>query len=320
MVKYSFIVPVYNVEKYIGECVESLLRQGEICEVILVDDGSTDLSGSICDSYAEKFDNVKVFHGENAGPAAARNFGLLNAVGEYVVFIDSDDFISDGFVENLENENCCADLIFYDIVKRFANGREEPMAEGLKKDRIHNKPMEEVLDFISRCNKFPASSGGKIIKREMLAKHKILFVDNILGEDIDWTLRLVSNSESADFFEGGVYYYRISCGTRHSYGNIKNLSDQLGIIEEWSEKYADNSKHVLEFLAYQYSVLLPYYGAVSKKERILCKERMKKQKYLLSYGKTKKIFLIKTAVAILGIHGTSKLLYKYVTKRDRVNA
>ncbi|MDD6214908.1 MAG: glycosyltransferase family 2 protein [Firmicutes bacterium] len=322
--EYSFIVPVYNAEKYIEECIESILKQGECCELILVDDGSTDSSGEICDWYAGRYERIKVFHNKNSGPGAARNFGLDKASGNYVIFVDSDDYVSNGLIEYLDRgyADRSADLIFFNIIKKFSDGRLEPMAEGLKKDEIYGKPMNKVLHAISECSKFPASTGGKIIKRDVLIKNNIRFKEGVIGEDIDWTLQLICNINSADVYTIGNYYYRISPNTRRSYGNSESLCSQLSIIEDWICKVKDEkiNKYILSFLAYQYAVSLPFYGALAADDRMLYIKRTKELRFLLSYGKTKKIKLIRLAVSLIGVNAASKLLYKYVVKRDEYNA
>lgn len=322
--EYSFIVPVYNAEKYIEECIESILKQGELCELILVDDGSTDGSGKICDLYARQYERIKVFHNKNSGPSAARNFGLDKASGNYVIFVDSDDYISGDLVEYLDRgyADRSADLIFYNIIKKFPDGRLESMSEGLERDKIHAKPMNEVLRAISECSKFPASTGGKIIKRDVLIKNNIRFKEGIIGEDIDWTLQLICSINSADVYTSGNYYYRISSNTRRSYGNAESLCSQLSIIEDWICKVKDEktNKYILSFLAYQYAVSLPFYGALAADKRALYIKRIRELRFLLSYGKTKKIKIIRTAISLLGINATSKLLYEYVEKRDEIDA
>lgn len=318
--EYSFIVPVYNAEKYIDENIKSILRQGECCELILVDDGSSDASGKICDRYAEKYDRVKVYHKPNGGPASARNLGLEKAKGKHCIFVDSDDYISDNLIMRLDNgyADRRADVIFYNIVKVFPDGEQRQMSEGLKRSEIHNRPKKDVLNAISRCSKFPASSGGKIIKTEFLRKNNIRFIEGIIGEDIDWTMQLVLNMKSADVYENENYYYRIAQGSRRSYGKEKSLDDQLFIIEKWlKESVSDeNRKYILSFLSFQYAVSLPFYGALSKDKRKKYKARIKKLRFLLSKGKTNKIRLIRLAVFLLGTSCASKLLYHYVVKRD----
>ena len=92
----SVIIPVYNVEKYLTVCIDSLMSQGDLrMEIILVNDGSTDLSGEIADEYAKKEGRIKVIHQENGGASAARNTGLDIASGEYIAFLDSDDWIKE---------------------------------------------------------------------------------------------------------------------------------------------------------------------------------------------------------------------------------
>ena len=108
--RVSVIIPVYNVEKYIGKCVDSVLRQSyENIEVILVDDGSTDGSPSICDEYAKKDKRVKVIHKENGGVSSARNTALECCIGELVMFVDSDDFVSELFCEKAVEAICHTD-------------------------------------------------------------------------------------------------------------------------------------------------------------------------------------------------------------------
>lgn len=100
----SVVVPIYNVEKYLNKCVDSLLNQDySNLEIILVDDGSTDSSGKIVDEYKEKNKNIKVIHKENGGLSSARNAGLKEAIGQYIIFIDSDDWIDTKMISTLFN-------------------------------------------------------------------------------------------------------------------------------------------------------------------------------------------------------------------------
>lgn len=103
MPKISIIVPVYNTEKYISNCIESILKQKEKdFELLLIDDGSKDQSGRICDTYATKDDRIKVIHKKNGGVSSARNLGIDHAKGEMIFFIDSDDTVGPDYLKNLE--------------------------------------------------------------------------------------------------------------------------------------------------------------------------------------------------------------------------
>ena len=123
---FSIIIPVYNVEKYLRECVDNLLEQDfHDFEVILVDDGATDSSGAICDEYAENSEKVKVIHQKNAGQAVARNAGTEIAQGEYVIYIDSDDYICDkAFLSKLAvKTEKQPDVILYGYKKFFESNK-----------------------------------------------------------------------------------------------------------------------------------------------------------------------------------------------------
>lgn len=118
-VKISVIVPVYNVKQYLNKCVDSLLAQDfQDFEIVLVDDGSTDGSGLMCDELAEKYEKIICFHKENGGLSSARNFGVANACGELVTFVDSDDYVSETYLSDLYNlmRRYDADMAFTRVV------------------------------------------------------------------------------------------------------------------------------------------------------------------------------------------------------------
>ena len=103
--KYSVIIPVYNVEKYIERCLKSVISQNyDDLEIIVVDNGSTDRSGSICDSYANEYANISVYHIENHGVGPARNFGLSKVKGEFICFVDADDYLVGNLFSDVESQ------------------------------------------------------------------------------------------------------------------------------------------------------------------------------------------------------------------------
>ena len=103
--KYSVIIPVYNVEKYIDRCLKSIISQNyDDLEIIVIDNGSTDSSGIICDTYASEYSNISVYHIENHGVASARNFGLAKAQGEFICFVDADDYLVGNLFSDTQNQ------------------------------------------------------------------------------------------------------------------------------------------------------------------------------------------------------------------------
>lgn len=148
-IKVSVIVPVYNVEKYIERCMKSILSQSlQEIEIILVDDGSTDKSSEICDRYAADNENVKVIHKNNAGLGEARNSGLELASGEYVAFVDSDDYLADGALKSLYDigKKNGADTILGRYKRRWENGKIDEGKHPLE-NVIYSKP-EDIIQNV----------------------------------------------------------------------------------------------------------------------------------------------------------------------------
>ena len=176
-VKISVIVPVYNVEKWLNMCVDSILAQSyKNLEVILVNDGSTDKSKDICDSYSKKDNRVRVLNIKNSGQSVARNNGLKKATGDYILFVDSDDYISDNnifkkFVKILEESNY--DFI-YTSYCRFEDGNDDEISEvlpiNLTNDDIKNKEGKDTLIDLINKNSFHHAPYLKVCRKDFIIK------------------------------------------------------------------------------------------------------------------------------------------------------
>jgi len=207
--KISAIVPVYNTEKLVGRCIDSVLAQSfPDWELILVDDGSKDGSLEILKSYEKKDRRIKAIHQENAGPGLARNSGIKEASGAYIVFIDSDDVIKPDYFEKLSKET--ADVVFIDINQvdeNFNVLREEHMSDyqSLSKD-----------DFIRSQMTGKILWGGvrKAVKSELLSKNGIGFTDHKVGEEAIYSFLLMHYAESFSFIDGSVYQYVNRAGSQ----------------------------------------------------------------------------------------------------------
>lgn len=206
--KLSIIVPIYGVAKYLRKCVESLLEQDIIdYEIILVDDGSPDECPQICDGYAEKYDNIRVVHQENAGLSAARNSGIAVAQGDYIMFIDSDDYLQSNvlgiLMEQVERDNL-------DVLRfNYQNVNEQyeiflPFKDA-KRDVDYS---EDVVDGETFLNKRlgPACYAVMfIVRREIL--DTCLFTPGIYFEDTDWTPRMLISARRVASTPMVVYNY-----------------------------------------------------------------------------------------------------------------
>lgn len=234
MYKISVIVPVYNSERYLRRCVDSILAQAlKEIEVILVDDGSTDSSSLICDEYA-KNPNVKVIHQKNSGPAITRNVGIQHATGEYIGFVDSDDYIAPEMYENLYAIACENDI---DIVTCSYNVVEEKSEASkithkdvqLPRDRIINQA--EFQKLVCTANEtrilwFPVKS---IYRAEIIKSNNISFPNLNNGEETVFILECILNSKSMYYIDKPYYYY---VQTPNSLTRVKYKENYLERLEK----------------------------------------------------------------------------------------
>ena len=211
----SVIVPVYNVEPYLRECLDSIVNQTyKNLEIILVDDGSTDNSAQICDEYADKDNRIKVIHKHNAGVVEARIDGLKESKAEYIIFVDSDDFIETNFIsvmyKNLKEYN--ADLVccqYFDYDAKSKKAPERPKSGYYNKNDIENVLKNNFLyDKITGIAGFNPFLCCKLIKRNKLSgcleEGRTLFY----GEDQVSTLSLLYTIDSMVVIKDYLYFYR----------------------------------------------------------------------------------------------------------------
>ena len=218
MPKVSIIVPVYNAEKYLQECVDSILTQTlSVLELILVDDGSTDSSPALCDQYAAQDARVKVIHKSNGRAASARNAGLRAATGEYVAFVDSDDWISPDMYEKMLQTG--ADVTLCDYV-RFQGEKEFPftqpnVAAGFyDKTQIRKKIYPHlVMDGIE----YPITISNcvMLIKRDIITRNQLFYREDILiSEDAPFGSEVLYCADSFAYLKGErFYHYRMTEGS-----------------------------------------------------------------------------------------------------------
>lgn len=178
----SIIVPVYNAEKYLRRCIDSVLAQTyQDFELLLIDDGSKDSSGAICDEYAKKVTRVKVFHKENGGVSSARNVGLDNAKGEYITFVDADDWIKPLYLEHL-----LRGIEKSDMVIAYATVFRENDNEGVEEKYLEHDITDKNFSLLFEENamSWHTSPWSKLYKRKIIETHRFRFeVDVHLGED-----------------------------------------------------------------------------------------------------------------------------------------
>ena len=211
MVKISVIVPIYNVEKQLNRCIESLLRQKiQQIQIILVNDGSTDNSGKIAQEYAKKFpDKILYLEKENGGLSDARNYGIAHATGEYLTFVDSDDYISDNLYEDLEKYlEQDYDMIKFKIEKVDENGNK--ILENYT-PVFADKTGEEAFEILYKSDELTEVAWGYVYKRKMWIENNFKFAKGMFHEDFGLIpLVILKANKVASTNIMGYYYVQTS--------------------------------------------------------------------------------------------------------------
>ncbi len=233
MEKVSIILPVFNVEIYLRDCLDSLLAQSyRNIEIILIDDGSKDLSGEIADEYAKKESRVIVFHKENGGVASARNLGLKNASGDFIIFVDPDDWITEDHVAYLlklqhknDSDVCMTTSLF--------TQRGEKQTEVIEEKLI--SPEKAAIMLLSPD--MYVGSYSKIYRREWLLNNNLWQDETIFsGEGLHFTVKAVQYARSVTISNKKIYYYRrnvsTSATTKFNINMFSNNEHSLNLIQK----------------------------------------------------------------------------------------
>ncbi len=268
----SIIVPVYNVEKYLEQTITSVINQeNPDWELILVDDGSTDKSGEICDLYAAKDDRIKVFHIENQGVSNARNLGIKNAVGEYIQFLDSDDLLEPDTL-NYITENHNVDLFIYGFKifpKTFiGNTEHKKLISSLEKHPEKFIELDNRNLINSPCNKF--------YRRKIINDNHILFdVHFSFGEDLLFNLEYLKYCNEILILPYVLYNYRIEDEHGLHARFHKNIFSVSRRIRDEKDKFFNYNKQISERASIEFveSILsniksCVYTETIKKKEKI----------------------------------------------------
>lgn len=294
MVKLSVVVPVYNVEKYIGEMIDSLISQTlKDLEIILVDDGSPDNSGAICDQYAVRDSRIRVLHKKNGGVSAARNDGLDMATGEWIIFCDSDDWVeTDAFEKMIQvGESTGADVVLGDM--RLIFGEQKKNAPFFKDDFVTND--QKILDDLIRvdmCRAYcfnppqggPAPGYGgpwnKMVQRKILTDNGIRFDSRLKGicDDILYTAYIYAVAQKIAYSHILVYNYRqLQASITNSFkANMPEINRAIFTAwEEFLSKYGKDGRYDEAYRAFvirRLKGLLGVYFFSSKNEKPIAEQ------------------------------------------------
>lgn len=304
--KISVIVPVYNVESYLERCIDSLIHQTlEEIQIILVDDGSTDKSPSICDAYAEKDKRILVIHKENEGQGIARNYGLKNATGEYVCFLDSDDYYDldtcKELYELMKKTKADMGCFGYQIetqegqVVRIPRIKEsEYSGEAFRKEFVlhyfGDEPEKDDLRGFSSCM--------SIFRRDIIIENEVCFPSEreYLSEDTIFSLRFCEHAKRAVTTSKIYYHYCQNPASFSQAFHVERLEQTIAfgkVLDEWAKKMNIESETEIRRAMYLWVNLMAYlrqgiryYGLKSRKQEVdfvkkVCKQTQVREKLKL---------------------------------------
>ncbi|OUP32154.1 glycosyltransferase [Bacteroides sp. An19] len=275
----SIIIPIYNAEHFISRCIESVLSQKNTnFELLLIDDGSTDKSKFICDEYARKDSRIHVIHKQNGGVSSARNLGLDKAKGEWVSFVDADDYLSDDFL-NIEPAHVDCEVIqkSYNIIENIST----PQVHKIKKSQIISGQNRVISFFVNKRNN---ELWNKIIKRNVIKDRK--FDENTkIGEDMLFFATLLKDISHYALSSIGYYNYVKNDGSAMKRIN-DNRAERYEILKQNIQKIrkACGDNTISDSIIYRSYILNLLNNSVTSKDKIFAEEVFKSiKKRSLSY-------------------------------------
>ncbi len=313
----SIIIPVYNVKAYLRQCVQSITTQGDLdgrYEIILVDDGSFDGSGQVCDMFGRQYGFIHVLHQKNAGLGAARNAGIRAAAGEYLLFVDADDFIGEGSLIRIfrELEREAADFYFLDSYQYFGQGRLRALNDA-RLQLVNTFGKRGCMQLFGTLSKYPGSACDKLVRRSMIKQRQIWFEEGVLGEDLVWVLKCMLYARNYRYIRADYYYYRQNrSGSITSRFDAERFACQIHAVRLGAALAAEPEgrryqKEIYAMMAYEAEVALLFLGMLPQR-----KGKQRKQAedvvWLLAYRKGWRTWCIRCMVYGAGTEQAAKIL------------
>lgn len=329
-IKISVIIPIYKVENYLRECIESVLRQTyQNLEVILVDDGSPDSCPQICEEYARLDKRIEVIHKKNGGLSSARNEGFKHATGEYVLFLDSDDYWEketaiQELVEKVEEQ---VDLVLFRYKKKLEETGKfiYPLPETEDTRGVEKDAKEKLLDYMMQNGYFIASACNKLVRRNFLEENKISFRKGVTSEDIEWCAQLLSRSKKIQYVNDCFYVYRTRKGSITTSMTEKNIIDlrdniirSIQIGKRELTKESNMYRIFMQYMAYQYATLILCAHNVKEKNMYSIVKEMKQYAEVMTYSKNKKVIMFRLIYKVGGfwvLYRIAGFYMKYLYER-----
>ena len=296
--KVSIIIPVYNVEQYLNQCIDSVLSQTyKNIEILLINDGSTDNSPQICKEYEQKNSNIKLINKENGGASDARNVGIMESTGDYIMFLDSDDFYNNDFLTNVMNyiqDKGNLDFIFFRYKCYYQkNGMMTESIFQINENSLVGKSGKECLKIILENNKgFKWYSWMYLLRRQFVLENQLFFEKDRYYEDILWIPQIFLKAKSIAYYDQPIYVYRLQRKGQitSTYSTFKNLNDSIYAASFWYKELnkfdveKELKLRMIKNFADNYFVSIWYSGFLNKRERKKLFIILKENRNLLKYN------------------------------------
>ncbi|MBO5128762.1 MAG: glycosyltransferase family 2 protein [Oscillospiraceae bacterium] len=317
--RISIIIPVYNGEATLNRCLQSVLNQtfGDY-QAVIVDDGSIDGSSAVAAEYAARDDRFQLVTTAHHGTGAARNAGLAQARGEYVLYMDADDYwVCPNLLEQLNRRIDAepADAFMFQMVKVTEDGH---VLTRYTKPRFRQEDtvlaLKDIYQDLVRDGQNLASACNKCVRRELLVNREIRFREDIIGEDIDWVLQLFSYVQTICLLNLDAYAYTQHKGESRS-SHPDGPNDLVNIVREWGEYAArDGAAHpraVAGMVAFEYGICMGNYHRLSAEKKRILRQNVR----LLQWGLDKKTRMIARFHGAFGFSLTCLAIRVYLLLR-----
>ena len=239
---FSIIVPVYNAKKYLKKCINSIINNGfDDYELILIDDGSVDNSWELMNKYKKQKDNIKIFRKENTGVSDTRNFGILKAEGEYIYFVDADDWIENGALKQIFDLLCFKkyDLLLFDYKRVYNENQIYYVANIFDKNIEFNGEKIQELGYKCLISGKLNNIGNKVYKKEIIERYNIRFNTSLKrGEDWIFNLDFISKCKNAKYVNKQYYNYRLNLSSATNKFDVDNL-EKIKMLHKQLYTYID---------------------------------------------------------------------------------
>ena len=331
---FSIIIPIYNVEKYLRQCIDSVLAENFLdCEIILVNDGSPDGCGEICDEYANKYSHIKVIHKHNGGLSDARNAGIKEAKGDYLIFLDSDDYWINinknqknyigggggGILSDLQ-------LLTNDKIDLILHPSSDNIRKIPKEISFTNNDFINNFEALVKSNYYVSNAWTKIVRREIIIKNNLFFPKGYIHEDLPYSLALARFVKTFAIYNNPFYQYRVlddSISHNIKYKNFNDILVHLNKGIDFLIKNGDSPVHdglktllfhnihyiktILERLHLSKNIIIIFYKYFSFRNK--CR-KIFGPKEINTMFMGKKEFIIKLPI----LYPIKALYYKYFSK------